>query len=70
MTEPTAPMRKEAISAGYYETEYGQFSRIRILTIEDLFEGKRPPMPWIDTTPFKKAKREAQGRQQDLFKKS
>jgi site-specific DNA-methyltransferase (adenine-specific) len=66
LTEPTAPMKKEAITAGFYETEYGQFAKIQILTIEELFAGKRPHMPWIPDNTFKKAKRET-GKQEKLL---
>ncbi len=41
----------------------GVYRRIRhfvqILTIADLFDGRRPHMPWLDPTVFRKAKREA-----------
>jgi site-specific DNA-methyltransferase (adenine-specific) len=36
------------------------------LTLEDLFAGKKPHMPWIDPSVFKKAKRERTERQGDL----
>jgi DNA modification methylase len=46
MDEPTAPMRKEAASAGFYKSPWGEHSRLQILTIDDLLTGKtidRPP---------------------------
>lgn len=46
MVEPTAPMRKEAASTGFYTSPWGRHSRLQILTIEDLLTGKaisRPP---------------------------
>ncbi len=58
LADPTAPMKKEAIGEGFYKTEYGEYPKIQILTVADLFGGKRPDMPWIDPTVFKKAKRE------------
>jgi site-specific DNA-methyltransferase (adenine-specific) len=64
--QPTAPMKKEAISEGFYKTEYGEFPKIQILTIAELFDGRRPDMPWIDPTVFKKAKAE-KGRQEKLL---
>ncbi len=56
--EPTAPMRKEAVKAGYYETLYGRYPKIQILTIAELFEGKQPNIPLIDSASFKKAPKE------------
>ena len=58
LAEPTKPMEKEAVTAGFYQTDYGKFPKIQILTIEDLFAGKKPLMPWLDPTTFKKAARE------------
>jgi site-specific DNA-methyltransferase (adenine-specific) len=51
LAEPTAPMKTEAVKAGYYETDYGKYPK--------LFEGKKPSIPLIDPTFFKKAKAEA-----------
>ena len=48
LAEPTGPMRTEAIKAGFYETEYGKFPKIQILTIAELFAGKQPQLPWRD----------------------
>ena len=39
LAEPTGPMRTEAIKAGFYETEFGKFPKIQILTIAELFDG-------------------------------
>jgi site-specific DNA-methyltransferase (adenine-specific) len=59
LTEPTREMKKEAASAGLYKTEMlGDFPRIQILTVDDLFLGERPRLPWVDPTVFKKARRE------------
>jgi site-specific DNA-methyltransferase (adenine-specific) len=66
LTPPTQPMKTRAVAAGFYETEYGQFPKIQILTIEDLFKGMRPHMPWIDASVFKKAKREQTSKQNEL----
>ena len=51
-------MQTEAIKAGFYETEYGKFPTIQILTIAELFAGKQPQLPWRDVAAFKKAARE------------
>ncbi len=58
LAEPTAPMKKEAASAGVLDTPFGKFARLQILTIEDLFAGKKPAMPPQDPAAFKKAARE------------
>ena len=64
--DPTVTMRREAAAAGFYKTEYGSFPKIQILTIEDLFNGQKPHMPWIDPSVFKKAKREDTTKQGQL----
>ena len=67
LAEPTAPMKKEAIAAGFYKTDYGEYAKIQILTIEQLFAGQKPDMPWINSSVFKKAKREMKGTQEKLL---
>jgi site-specific DNA-methyltransferase (adenine-specific) len=68
LAPPTGPMIKEAASAGIYKTEsQGNFPKVQILTIEQLFAGQKPDMPWIDSTVFKKAKREMKGTQEKLL---
>jgi site-specific DNA-methyltransferase (adenine-specific) len=66
LTDPTTTMRREASAAGFYKTEYGSFEKIQILTVEDLFDGRRPHTPWVDPSVFKKAKRENTVTQGDL----
>ena len=58
LAEPTGPMRTEAASAGFYETAYGKYPKVQILTIKDLFEGRKPQIPLIDPTAFRKAGKE------------
>ena len=67
LAEPTAPMRTEAIKVGFYETEYGKYPKIQILTIQDLFSGKRPAIPLIDSSYFKRAREEANRMQGTLL---
>ncbi|WP_348264671.1 DNA methyltransferase [Telmatobacter sp. DSM 110680] len=55
LAEPTKPMRLEAVKTGFYEMPYQKFPKIQILTIEELFAGKRPDIPLIDPSAFKKA---------------
>jgi site-specific DNA-methyltransferase (adenine-specific) len=66
LTDPTTTMRRVASAAGFYKTEYGSFEKIQILTVEDLFDGRRPHTPWVDPSVFKKAKRENTVTQGDL----
>lgn len=57
LQEPTKPMRTEAASAGLYQSAWGEHSRLQILTIAELLEGKRvdmPPLKQVNIT-FKKA---------------
>jgi hypothetical protein len=67
LAEPTKPMLTEAIKEGFYETVYGRFPRLQIVTVAKLLDGKRPAIPLIDQTRsgFKNAPREADGIEQD-----
>lgn len=67
LADSTGPMRTEAVKTGYYETLYGKYPKIQILTIRELFEGKQPNIPLVDSSAFKKAPKEAQGEQVGLF---
>ena len=56
---PTKGMVTQAAAAGFFKTNYGQFPRIQIVTVEQLFGPSNPlHLPWQDTSVFKKAKRE------------
>ncbi len=71
LTDPTDPMVKESVTAGFYESVKGEFAKIQILTIEDLLSGKkRPEHP--DMTQgiynFKKAKKESKKVKQETLK--
>jgi site-specific DNA-methyltransferase (adenine-specific) len=37
---------------------YGKYPKIQILTVRELFEGKQPNIPLVDTASFRKAPRE------------
>lgn len=67
LAEPTKPMLTEAIKAGYYETPFGKFPKLQILTIEDLLQGKKPEIPLIDSSAFKKAQVESPQKQTPMF---
>jgi site-specific DNA-methyltransferase (adenine-specific) len=58
LTEPTKPMQTEAVKTGYFETSYGKYPKVQILTIAELFAGKRPSIPLVDSASFKKAPKE------------
>lgn len=66
LAESTGPMKTEAVKAGLYETIYGKYPKIQILTIADLFGGKQPKIPLVDPSTFKKAMRESLGDQKEL----
>lgn len=72
LAEPTAPMRKEAASAGFYTSPAlnRSFPKIQILTVDDLLLNKVSPI-YPDMTrgglTFKKAKREKGKDKQDGF---
>jgi len=65
LADSTGPMRTEAIKAGSYETVYGKYPKIQILTIAELFAGKKPDIPLVDASAFKKAAKEVEGGDQD-----
>jgi len=58
LEKPTKDMKKEAITAGFYESHHWgkKYSKIQILTIEDLLNHVNVDMPPVKTT-FKKAKK-------------
>jgi site-specific DNA-methyltransferase (adenine-specific) len=66
LADSPGPMRTEAVKTGFYETLYGKYSKIQILTIRELFEGKQPNIPLVDPSAFKKAPKEARGDQHAL----
>lgn len=66
LSESTGPMRTEAVKAGFYETLYGKYPKIQILTIAELFAGKQPNIPLVDPTAFKKAAKEIAESQDSL----
>jgi DNA modification methylase len=71
LEEPTAPMRTEAVSAGFYESEHfkDRHPRIQILTIKELLSGKPLQYPRHRIETFKQAQRKpkSKGEQTGLF---
>lgn len=59
MQEPTQPMRKEAASAGFYTSPWGQHPKLQVLTVADLLGGAQidyPPITGSNVT-YKRAPR-------------
>ena len=53
------------------DTPFGKFARLQIVTIEDLFAGKKAAMPPEDPAAFKRAAREEdKTRQSKLIERS
>lgn len=56
---PTSAMIKDAAAVGRFEDEWGRtYPRLQILTLAELFQGKKPDIPFVDPSSIKKAKRE------------
>jgi site-specific DNA-methyltransferase (adenine-specific) len=55
---PTKPMLNEAAKVGLFESEVTgrKHQRLQILTLAEIFAGKRPDLPWI-VSPYKRAQR-------------
>lgn len=62
---PTEPMKKEAAGAGLYDSPIGKVPKIQLVTIEDLFAGKKPQIPLMERG-FKAAAREEGDDQSEL----
>ena len=67
--EPTGPMKTEAAAVGLFESEATgkKYPRLQILSLADLFAGKRPDIPWVDGSVMKSAKREDMSNQGRLL---
>ncbi len=58
LAPPTVPMETEAVKAGAYETPFGRYRKLQIMTIEQLLDGAKPSIPLVDPTVFKAPTRE------------
>ncbi|HNQ78351.1 MAG TPA: DNA methyltransferase [Acidobacteriota bacterium] len=71
LNEPTEPMVKEAVTAGFYESPKGQVPKIQILSIEKLLNSQERP-EYYDISSgshnFKKAKKEGKKAKQEVLK--
>lgn len=59
-TPPTSAMEREAAAVGRFEDGFGRtFPRLQIITLAQLFQGKRPEIPLVDpAAAFRRAQRE------------
>lgn len=66
---PTRAMERDAAAVGVWENEYTgrKHARLQIITLAELFQNKRPDIPWIDTSVARKAKREDTRKQGQLL---
>lgn len=66
---PTRAMEKDAAAVGLWENELTgrKHPRLQILTLAELFQGKRPDIPWVDASVLKSAKREDMSQQGSLL---
>jgi site-specific DNA-methyltransferase (adenine-specific) len=65
---PTRPMETEAASVGRFEDEWGRtYPRLQIITLAELFQGKKPDIPFVDPASVKRAKREDTSQQGSLL---
>ena len=66
---PTRAMERDAAAVGVWENEYTgrKHPRLQIITLAELFQNKRPDIPWVDTSVAKKARREETSKQAKLF---
>ncbi len=65
LEQPTQPMVAEAAAAGIYDGPTGKVPKIQIITIEDIFAGKRPRVPLMERS-FKQAAREVRDDQEEF----
>jgi adenine specific DNA methylase Mod len=65
---PTRPMETEAAAVGRFEDEWGRtYPRLQIITLAELFQGKKPDIPFVDPASVKRAKREDTSQQGSLL---
>jgi hypothetical protein len=56
---PTRPMETEAAAVGRFEDEWGRtYPKLQIITLAELFQGKKPDIPFVDPASVKRARRE------------
>jgi site-specific DNA-methyltransferase (adenine-specific) len=67
--QPTRPMETEAAAVGRFksETTGRTYPRLQIITLADLFNGKKPDIPYVDQASIKRSPREETARQDRLL---
>jgi DNA modification methylase len=56
---PSREMEKAAAAVGRFTDEWGRtYPKLQILTLAEMFRGKRPDIPFVDPSSIKRAKRE------------
>ena len=62
-------MERDAASVGVWENELTgrRHPRLQILTLAELFQGKRPDIPWVDASVLRSARREDTSQQGSLL---
>ncbi|MCM8729572.1 DNA methyltransferase [Hephaestia sp. GCM10023244] len=66
---PTRAMERDAAAVGVWANEYTgrKHGRLQIITLAELFQNKRPDIPWVDTTVGRQARREESAKQGSLL---
>jgi site-specific DNA-methyltransferase (adenine-specific) len=65
---PTSAMIKDAAAVGRFEDEWGRtYPKLQVLTLAELFQGKKPDIPFVDPSSIKRAKREDMSSQGKLI---
>jgi site-specific DNA-methyltransferase (adenine-specific) len=61
-------MESDAAAVGRFENEWGRtYPRPQIITLAELFQGKKSGIPFVDPASVKRAKREDMTRQGSLL---
>ena len=69
---PATPATTRPITAatavGRFEDGFGRtFPRLQIITLAELFQGKKPDIPFVDPASVKRAKREDMDKQERML---
>ncbi len=56
-------LQTEAVKAGAYETPFGRYPKLQIMTVAELLAGAKPRIPLVDPTVFKAPTREDASRE-------
>ena len=65
---PSKPMREAAAAVGRFTDAWDRtYPKLQIITLAELFQGKKPDIPFVDPASVKRAKREDMGKQDKLL---